>query len=124
MYTILLVDTNECICADIYSDGEIKVIFNDRSDIPNKHKSGGQSAPRFGRLRENSIVLWYKDINEKLKSINRDIILGINFVNKNKFISKMSTYNKNKIKKIEKTEYTNLAGVYQFLERLKNSAPL
>lgn len=111
----------ECVCADIYSDGEIKILFNERSLIKNKQRSGGQSAPRFERLRQNSIVLWFKDINERLKNIDRDIILGISFVYKRRFIDKLSTYNKNKIKRTEKTEYTNIAGIYQFLERLKEA---
>jgi peptide subunit release factor 1 (eRF1) len=85
MYTVLLVDLDDCICADIYSDGEIKVLFQEHSCVPHKMKAGGQSAPRFQRERDNQITLWYKRINEYLKNVDSDnIMLGINFTYKKK----------------------------------------
>ena len=53
IYTILVIDLDECYCADVYSDGEIVKRFGEHSSVPNKHKKGGQSAARFARIREN-----------------------------------------------------------------------
>jgi peptide subunit release factor 1 (eRF1) len=119
VYTILLVDLSQCVCADIYSDGEIKVLLEEHSAVPHKMKKGGQSAERFARERDNQITLWYKRIDEYLKNIPRDITLGIQFHIKKRFLRTMSTYNENKIKNICKTEYCNCAGIYQFVNRMK-----
>ena len=68
VYTILVVDYSERCCANVYSDGEIKILFKDSSLIPGKQDAGGQSAKRFQQNRENAIVKWFKDINDKLNS--------------------------------------------------------
>jgi peptide subunit release factor 1 (eRF1) len=107
------------VLAEIYSDGNIKILINEDSLVPNKQGSGGQSSVRFSRNRENAIVQWYKTINEYITPITKDITLGIQFCVQEKFLSYLHTYNKAKIKNIERAEYCNISGVYQFLERLK-----
>lgn len=119
VYTILVIDLIECCCADVYSDGEIKVLFKKHSEVPKKHKSGGQSAQRFERIRDNEITLWYKRINEYLKTVDSEIYIGINSIYRKRFEKTLSTYNKEKIKEIKSTEYTNLTGIYQYLNKLQ-----
>lgn len=119
MYTILLVDLGECYCADVYSDAEIKKLFGESSNVPNKHKKGGQSAARFGRLRENEITQWFKGINEKLKPLDREITLGMSDIYKKRFEKYLSTYNKQKIKRNIKSEYSSLTGIYDAINRLE-----
>ena len=46
IHTILSIDTQECICVDVWSDGEMRVLFHKTSFIDNKHRKGGQSAAR------------------------------------------------------------------------------
>ena len=121
MYQILLIDYSECYFAKVYSDGEIEKVFSDTSMVPNKHHKGGQSAQRFQRLRELEIVKWFKDTNEKLKSINGEFILGINSVYYNKFYNKLSTYNKLKIKEKHSIEYNGLTGIYQMINNLETN---
>ena len=121
IYKILIIDLDECYCADIYSDLEIKKLFQCHSDVPHKHKKGGQSAARFGRIRENQITLWFKRINEYLKQLDGDnLYVGISFVYKERFLSNLSTYNRNKIKDISKSEYGGLTGIYQYIKKLEN----
>ena len=120
LYTILVLDLDECCCADVYSDGEIVVLFQDSGFVPHKHRCGGQSAHRFEQLRRNAIVQWFKDINDKLMKIEREIILGISFAYRNQFIDLLHTYNKNKIKEIRKTEYTNISGIYQMVSEIES----
>lgn len=119
IYTILVIDLDECYCADVYSDGEIKKRFAEHSEVPHKHKCGGQSAARFQRIRDSEITLWFKRINEYLKRVNGDIDLGISFVYKARFLSKLSTYNKAKIRMIRKTEYSGLTGIYDQINKIE-----
>lgn len=120
-YTILVIDYEECCCADVYSDGEIKVLFQERSFVDGKMRVGGQSAKRFAQNRDNAITLWFKKIDKLLMELkDKEIYLGISFVYKNRFINTLHTYNKQKIKKINKTEYTNITGIYQFINKLES----
>ena len=120
MYTVLVMDVDECCCADVMSDGEIKIIFQDSSYIPGKQRQGGQSAARFAANRENAVVQWFKKIDGELMNVKREnIILGISFVYKNKFLKLLHTYNQAKIKDIRKTEYTNVTGIYDMVNVLE-----
>lgn len=120
VYHILILDLNECYCARVMSDGEIQKLIHMHSEVPNKHKKGGQSAARFSRIRDNEITLWFKRINEHLKAVNTDhLYLGVSFVYKARFMNHLSTYNKNKVKRIEKSEYGGITGVYQYINKLE-----
>jgi len=119
MYCILVVDTQQVYFADVFSDGEIVKLFEDTSMVPGKMKPGGQSAHRFSQNRKNAIVLWFKEINEVLKQYDREIILGINWIYYNQFISYLSTYNKAKIKQQVSAEYSGLPGIYDIVNRIE-----
>ena len=85
-------DVEECCCADVYSDGEVIPIFEKHSEVPHKHKKGGQSAARFARIRDNEITLWFKRINMLLNTINDEVYLGINSIYKNRLIKTLSVH--------------------------------
>jgi peptide subunit release factor 1 (eRF1) len=105
----------------VYSDGEIKVLFQERSFVDGKMRVGGQSAKRFAQNRDNAITLWFKKVDGLLMELkDKEIYLGISFVYKNRFIDTLHTYNKQKIKKVNKTEYTNITGIYQYINRLES----
>ena len=119
IYTILVIDYDECCCAEIYTDGEIKVLFSEHSFVDKKMGAGGQSAKRFQRIRQNQITEWFKKINEYIKGIDDEIYLGISDVYKNRFIKTLSTYGKAKIKEQMTIEYSNLSGIYQYVKQLE-----
>lgn len=119
MYCILVVDLDECYLADIYSDGEVVKLYADTSQVPKKQGQGGQSQPRYQANRSNEIVHWFKAINEVLKQYDRQIILAINHIHNNRFISYLSTYNKQKIMQQISNEYGGLAGVYDTINRIE-----
>jgi peptide subunit release factor 1 (eRF1) len=121
MYTMLIVDLSEAYCAHVYSDGEIKRIFELRSEVPNKHKKGGQSAARFARQRENEITQWFKLINETLKPIKTELYVSITFVYRKRFHNHLTTYNKEKIKQYDRHEYSGITGVYQYISLLEEN---
>ena len=119
MYQILVLDLEECCFAEVYNDGEIKEIFSHHSEVPHKHRKGGQSAPRFARIRENEITLWYKKINEYLKEVKGEIYVGMSSIYYNRFLKHLSTYNKQKIIKRITSEYSGSTGIYDMLNRLE-----
>ena len=119
MYAILIVDLSECYCAYVYSDGEIEKKFDMSAAIDRPHKTGGQSAQRFARIRENQITDYFKRINENLKQTSEEMYLGISFVYKNRFLKNLNTYNKAKIKQINNIEYSGLLGVQQHIKMLE-----
>jgi peptide chain release factor subunit 1 len=49
-----------------YSKNHTQLIKTLKVDLPNQHKTGGQSAPRFGRIREEKIGLYIRRICEIL----------------------------------------------------------
>ena len=105
---------SETYCANIYEDGEIEKVFQFDSHVPRKHKAGGQSQHRFERDREQAIIQYFNEINVKLKGIQTDIVIAINFIYKNWFENYLSTENKRKIIRYTSTEYGGEIGVYQF----------
>jgi len=119
MYTILVVDLDECYMADVFSDGEIVKLFADTSTVPKKQAQGGQSQPRFQATRENEMVAWFKTINRALMEYDREIILSIQWMHYNRFIAQMHTYNAAKIKRHIRGEYSGLCGVHDTINRLE-----
>ena len=120
MYSILVLDLSECYFADVYSDSEIKCIFNKQSMIPNKHKKGGQSAKRFAQNRQNAIVQCFKKINLMLKECKQEKIhLGISPIYQKRFMKYLSTNNINRIIHFQPIEYTNISGIYQYVSSLE-----
>lgn len=119
MYTILCVDLSDAILCDIYSDGEVVKLFSEESTVPKKQGQGGQSQPRFQATRDNEIVYWFKKINQLLMQYDREIILSIQYHHLNRFMSYMHEYNRVKIVRDIRGEYSGLAGVYDCLNRLE-----
>lgn len=116
--TVLVIDLEEVYCANIYNDGEIEKVFEFNSEVPSKHHSGGQSAQRFARVREGAIIHYFKKINDKLKEVNTNFIVGMNFIYRNQFESYLSTPNKNKLLEYRTIEYGGISGVYQLRNEL------
>lgn len=113
-FTFVVIDLSETYCANIYDDGEIEKIFQMNSDVSNKHNQGGQSAQRFERNREQQIVKYYKRINDKLKTLKNEIIIGVNFVYKSKLKRYLASEVMNKIIRFETIEYGGVTGAHQF----------
>ena len=114
-----MVDFSECSFADVYSDGEVKILYSETSMVPNQHKSGGQSAQRFERNREILIDQWFKEINRVLMTYNREIYVGVSDIYYKRFFNMLHTYNKKKIKQHINCSYSNKAGVYDMINLIK-----
>lgn len=120
LYSVLVVDVNDCCCAEVYSDGGFQVIFQKHSSVPNKHKKGGQSAARFSRIRDNEITRWYKKIDDWLSNVDGEVRLGINSIYQRRFMDTLNTYNQNKITQTTSTEYADLSGIYQYMNKIRD----
>jgi len=114
-----VVDLGECYFARVFSDGLIEKVFALSSNVPNKHKKGGQSAARFARLRDNEITQWFKEINECLKTVEGEFYVGISQVYYKRFLKHLHTYNKAKVKDRRSSEGSNLSGVYDIINGLE-----
>ncbi len=120
VYTILVFDWSDCCFADVYSDGEIKIIFEEASQITNFKKAGGQSAQRYERNRQLEITKWFKSINDKLMHENREFYIGCSSVYYDRFHESLHTYNKKKIIEQVNNCYANRAGIYEMLNILNS----
>jgi len=114
----VVVDYNDCCCADVYSDGEIKVLFQEASRIHGKTRAGGQSAERYARNRQIQITQWFKKINDYLSDVKTKFKIGISPIYQRRFFNTLSTRNKSYVSEIRNTEYSNLSGIYQFVNKL------
>jgi len=117
VYCILSVDYDEVAYAEIYSDGEIKIIWHETSCIPKKMKPGGQSAHRFAQNRENEITAWFKKIDRFLMSKNEQVYLDMSDVYYKRFYNTLHTYNQAKIRMRTHTSYSGITGIYQMVAK-------
>jgi len=121
VYQILVLDYDEACYCDVYSDGEMDIKWKLHSEVPHKHRKGGQSAARFSRIRDNEITQWFKRINEYMKKLDGKIYLGMSKIYYNRFLKNLSTYNKEKIKVRMNCEYSGVTGVYQMINKIENN---
>ena len=119
-YYSLVLDVNNCAFGRVFYDGDVQIIFTEKSYVPGKHKKGGQSQQRYARNRELAIIVWFKKINNLLMEY-KDIklVVGISPVYESTFMKYMHTYNKEKIIQTMGTEYCGENGVYQMARKLK-----
>ena len=113
----MLFDLKNLTIAKIYSDKSFDILVEINSIITSAHRQGGQSSQRFERSRDNLITLWFKKINEILNNVSGDIIIGSHDFYQNRFESILSNDNKNKIKEFFNSEYCDISGVYQYLNK-------
>ncbi|MBN1159654.1 MAG: peptide chain release factor 1 [Candidatus Diapherotrites archaeon] len=67
-YAIAVIDKTEGTIALLHGKG-YRVIYKSHSTIPGKTRAGGQSAPRFQRIRDLETHAWYKKMSEKMNEI-------------------------------------------------------
>lgn len=120
IYQILSVDYSECAFGRVYSDGEIEVLFKDTSLVSSKQDAGGQSAKRYQMNRQNEIVQWFKEINERLKSIEGNFYVGMSGIYYKRFFDLLSTYNQQKVIGRKSCEYAGVTGIYQMVRLLES----
>ena len=95
------------------------------SEVPGKIRAGGQSAPRFARLREGAIKDHYKKVADYMKEQFlflkdlKGILVGGPSTTTNDFLNKgyLTTDVKNKIIAVKDLSYTGDFGLQELLEK-------
>ncbi len=123
-YGLIAIDKGEATVG-ILSGTSIKVIKNLHSNVPGKHKTGGQSAQRFERIREGAAIEFYKRVAAVvtqeftfMKEL-KGILVGGPGTTKNNFVdgNYLNEELKSKILGVLNTTYTNSFGLKELVDK-------
>ncbi|HJX05203.1 MAG TPA: peptide chain release factor aRF-1 [Candidatus Nanoarchaeia archaeon] len=124
VYGLVVMDRRDATLA-ILKGKTIIPLQTTHSEVPGKIRAGGQSAPRFARLREGAIKDHYKKVADHMKEqflFMKDlkgILLGGPSTTTNDFLNKgyLTTDVRNKIIAVKDLSYTGDFGLQELLER-------
>ncbi|UCG95828.1 MAG: peptide chain release factor 1 [archaeon] len=123
VYGLVVLDRSEANFA-ILKGKKINILQNLDSIVPGKTRAGGQSAARYGRIREGMLNDFLKEIADCYKTVFSDedikgIIVGGPGPIKEKFVNEnyLSEDLKKKIIGIKDTGYTGENGLHELLNR-------
>jgi peptide chain release factor subunit 1 len=126
VFGLIVMDKREATVGTLRGNN-VKVISNLTSGVPGKYKTGGQSAARFARLREEAAKVFYKRIaevankelvgNKKLKGL----LVGGPGHTKNEFVDGDFLNNeiKEKVLGIADITYTDEFGLQDLIDKSK-----
>ena len=123
-YGLVVMDRRECMIAELRGKS-INIISKHTSNVPGKYKAGGQSAARFGRIRENAAKEFYVRVGEYMKEAFfnnqylKGIIIGGPGPTKHELIE--GSYITNELKKkiiaVKDITYTDEFGVHDLVDK-------
>jgi peptide chain release factor subunit 1 len=124
VYGMVVLDRRDATIA-LLKGKTIVPLQSTHSEVPGKIRAGGQSAPRFARLREGAIRDHYKKIADHMKEQFlylkelKGIIIGGPSTTTNEFVSKgfLTTDVQNKIIAVKDLSYTGEFGLQELLEK-------
>lgn len=67
IYAVVSIDYNEFTVADVRANGHIDIVRNAESNVPNKHKKGGQSQQRYERFREKRVENFLEQAGDEMQ---------------------------------------------------------
>lgn len=70
-YLLITMDADECTIGEIRGKS-INILFNEKSSVPRKQGSGGQSQKRFMENRRLALLQWKKKIGKVLSELYND----------------------------------------------------
>ena len=123
-YGLVVMDRREAVIAELRGKS-ITILSKHTSNVPGKFKAGGQSAARFGRIRENAAKDFYDRVGQHVKEaffgneFLKGIIIGGPGPTKYEFIegSFIPTELKNKIIAVKDITYTDEFGVHDLVDK-------
>ncbi|MBN2459144.1 peptide chain release factor aRF-1 [Candidatus Woesearchaeota archaeon] len=123
-YGMVVMDRRDATIA-LLKGKTIIPLTSTHSEVPGKIRAGGQSAPRFARLREGAIKDHYKKVADYMKEqflFMKDlkgILLGGPSTTTNDFLNKgyLTTDVRNKIIAVKDLSYTGDFGLQELLEK-------
>lgn len=124
VYGVVTIDKSEGTVG-LLEGNHIKVLKNLTSNVPGKFKTGGQSAQRFERMREQATIEFFKRVASIMTSeytyLNnlRGIIVGGPGTTKNNFAegNYLNEELKSKIIGIKDVTYTNRYGLQELVDK-------
>ena len=124
VYGLIVMDKGDATIG-VLKGSSIKVVKKITSNVPGKHKTGGQSAQRFERIREGAAVEFYKRISDiVIKKFTfmkelKGILIGGPGTSKNNFFdgNYMNKQIKDKVITIKDITYTNTFGLKELLDK-------
>jgi len=127
VYGMVVMDRRDATLA-LLKGKTIMPLQKTHSEVPGKIRAGGQSAPRFARLREGAIKDHYKKVAEYMKNqflFMKDlkgILLGGPSTTTTDFINKgyLTADVKNKIIAVKDLSYTGEFGLQELLEKCQD----
>ena len=127
VYGMVVMDRRDATLA-LLKGKTITPLQKTHSEVPGKIRAGGQSAPRFARLREGAIKGHYKKVAEYMKNQFlflkdlKGILLGGPSTTTTDFINKgyLTANVKNKIIAVKDLSYTGEFGLQELLEKCQD----
>lgn len=127
VFALIVMDRREGNIAMLKGKTIIPVVKS-TSNVPGKQRAGGQSAPRFERLREGAAKEFYKRLGDHVKKEFlgkkelKGIIVGGPGPTKNSFVDGnfLPTEIKKKILAVKDTTYTGAFGLQELLDKSKD----
>ncbi|MBI2549811.1 peptide chain release factor aRF-1 [Candidatus Woesearchaeota archaeon] len=123
-YGLVVMDRRECVIAELRGKS-ITIISKHTSNVPGKFRAGGQSAQRFGRIRENAAKEFYVRVGEYIKEAFfnnqylKGIIIGGPGPTKHELIEGSFITNelKKKIIAVKDITYTDEFGIHDLVDK-------
>ncbi len=127
VYGLVIIERNEATIG-LLDGRNIKLLKHMTSGIQGKHKTGGQSAQRFERIRESETKLFFKKIAEHMKVFFWDnkklkgILVGGPFPTREKFLKEgqLVTQLKNKVIAAKNTGGDGMDGLQELVSRCQD----
>ncbi len=127
IYGLVVMDRREATLA-LLKGKAIIPLSKTTSNVPGKHRAGGQSAMRFSRLREGAALEFYKRVAELMKKeyLNlenlKGIFLGGPGQTKLELLDKgqITDQVKRKILALKDVAYTDESGLHELLEKCQD----
>ncbi|MFA5061438.1 MAG: peptide chain release factor aRF-1 [Candidatus Pacearchaeota archaeon] len=122
VYGLLIIERNEASIG-ILDGKHVKLLQNMTSGIPGKTRAGGQSAARFGRIRESMAKEFFKRVAEAMKTHFFDnkklkgILIGGPIPTKEEFLEQgqLVTALKDKVVAVKDLGDTGIHGLYELV---------
>jgi len=123
-YGLVVMDRRECTIAELRGKS-INILSKHTSNVPGKFRAGGQSAARFGRIRENEAKAFYVRVGEYIKETFFDnlnlkgLIIGGPGPTKHELIEGDFITNelKKKIIAVKDITYTDEFGIHDLVDK-------
>ena len=127
MYGLIVMDNRDATIG-LLKGTLIEVLVHKTSAVPGKIKAGGQSAPRFARLREEAIHDFYKRVGESAneeffhKKELKGLLIGGPGPSKYDFVdgNYLHTELKQKVLGIKDLTYTEESGLHDLVDKCRD----